>query len=192
MSSDEKDENTESPFLIKVLHISNADTSKTFGEILKNPSGRNLLEALKEKQMYVNEMHKQQDMRVSLISHHLNKLIDLGLLNISEKPINKKTKNHRFFKTKHDAYLILIKKEEGIPVEEVHKYSILNKIFNNDLVKLSCVGIAGVSTWIATNIIDTSTVERITTYPILASLLTITVIGLGLFVIYYSKKHKKN
>jgi len=188
------DMDVETSFSIKVLHISDDDSSKTFGELLKTKSSRSLMSALKEKQMYVNEMHKEQDMRVSLVTHHLNKLIELGFLNIVEKPISKKTKDHRYFDLKHDAYLILVDKEEG--VEEFHKYSILQKIFNKDLVKLSGVAIAGVASWISTNLIslpidaDTFRNGIVPSEFIFPIIITITVIGVGLTMIYYSKKHK--
>lgn len=191
-SEEVKFENIEDSFLIKVLHISDDESSKTFGEILKTKSSRNLMQALREKQMYVNQMHKEEDMRVSLVTHHLNKLIQLGFLNIIEKPISKKTKDHRYFDLKHDAYLILVDKEEG--VEEVHKYGILKKIFK-DSVKLSGVAIAGAATWISTNLTFSSSLKRLddslSDYELMLPLIiTGLVIGLGLTVIYYSKKQK--
>jgi len=187
-STDIEDNTPELSFSIKVLHISNEDTSKTFGEIMKTKSSSSLVEALKDDQMYVNQMHNKLDQRVSNITHHLNKLIELGVVNIEEKPINKKTKPHRHFDITIDGFLVLIKKEEG--VEEVHKYKILKNMFK-DKVKFSSVIIAGVATWFSTNILNSTNPARYTDELTLPILLTgIVVIGLGLFVIYYSKKRK--
>ena len=152
------------------------------------------MEALKEKQMYVNEMHKEQQQRVSNITHILGKLKELELLNIEVKPISKKTKPHNFFDLKHDAYVILVEKEDGI--DDVKKYSILKKIFK-DSVKISCIGIAGAVTWITTNIINNSHGKRKITssLPIdtlLPIIFTVIIIGIGLSIFYFTKiKNKK-
>jgi hypothetical protein len=174
----------ESLFSIKVLHISDNDSSKTFGELLKTKSSRSLMQALKKKQMYVNQMHKEQEMRVSLVTHHLNKLIELDFLNIVEKPISKKTKDHRYFDLKHDAYIVLIDKEED--VEEVQEYSILKKIFT-DSVKLSCIGIAGLVAWFSS-----ASFASYSRFDELHFSLTVTgiIVGIGLSLFHYSKKHK--
>lgn len=168
---------------VKAFHISD-DSLKELGELLTNESSRALILALGdeiEEEKYVNQMHNELNMRVSLVSHHLKKLGKLGLLEITEKPISKKTKNHRYFKIKTNVFLDFQNKENS----EIR----LKKIFK-DIVKFACVGIAGMATWFGTS--SSSSQRDISSDLTLPVLITITIIGFGLILIYCSNKRKKN
>jgi len=44
-------------------------------------------------------------LRVSLVIHHLEKIKKLGLLDITSKPINKRTKDHMFYKFNKNIFI---------------------------------------------------------------------------------------
>lgn len=179
MSEDEpvEDEVDESEIIVKSCNIDDISL-KEISELFANPNSQEIIMLLVENEMYVNEIAIKLGLRVSLVVYHLKKLGDLGFLTKTEKPISRKTKNHTYYKINIDAFTVTLRKNVT-----------LKKIFK-DVVKFACVGVAGVATWIGVNIIDTSSESRIIE-PILPVLITGVVVGLGLIIIYYSKKHKK-
>jgi len=120
---------------IKIIRLTD-EYLKIFGELLTNETSRNIIMALVEKQMYVNQIADKLDMRVSLVIHHLQKLEKLGLLDIVEKPISRRTKDHRFFKIRTDVFLLFTNKD-------------VQRIFKEG-VKFASVALAGVATWFTT------------------------------------------
>jgi len=188
MSDDEELE--EGKIIIKSCNLSD-DYLKEISELFGNSNGRDIIMLLVDKEMYVNEISIKLGLRVSLVVYHLKKLGELGFLTITEKPISKKTKNHKFYKINLHAFAVILHKKDG----ESDK-SILKKIFK-DTVKFACVGVAGVATWFGSNIINNpdipTTNQRIalvSSDPIFPIIITTIVIGFGLIMIYYSKKHK--
>ncbi len=150
---------------------------KEISELFANPNSQKIIKLLVENEMYVNEIATKLDLRVSLVVYHLAKLGKLGFLTKTEKPISRKTKNHTYYQIKIDAFTVTLRK------------NVLKKIFK-ETVKFVGVAIAGIATWFSVNIIDASSESR-TSEPILPLLITGIVMGLGLIIIYYSKKHKK-
>ena len=101
-----------------------------------------------KKEMYTNEISTALDMRVSLVIHHLKKMEELGLLDITKKTIIRKGAEHRFFKMSSDIFITLDKNKE-----EVKEKGILKRIFR-DGVKFTSIGIIGLSSWVGTQMIQ--------------------------------------
>lgn len=122
---------------IKVFNLSD-ESLKLLGELLTNESSRSIILALIENQMYVNQLAEKLDMRVSLVIHHLKKLGELGLLDIEEKPISKRTKDHKFFKINTDVFLSFTMDKTG---------NKLKRIFKNG-IKFTSIGITSLFVWL--------------------------------------------
>lgn len=89
----------EDEFRLRIIGIDNDDQAlMKIGHLLSNKSSLKIIRSLIEKESYTNELAKILDMRVSLVIHHLRKLEELGLLEIDNKKIVRKGKNHRYFK----------------------------------------------------------------------------------------------
>ncbi len=104
-------------YKIKVFQITDKSLKK-LGELLANETSRNIILLLVEEEMYVNQIAERLQLRVSLVIHHLQKLEELKLLDVVEKPISRRTKNHRFFRMSTDIFLGGIGKTE---VKEIFK-----------------------------------------------------------------------
>lgn len=108
---DEKQNNTKTEELdefpeYKIKTFSIKDKSlKQLGELLANETSRSIIILLAEEELYVNQIAETLNMRVSLVIHHLQKLEGLGIMDIVEKPITRKTKNHRFFRMRTNIFL---------------------------------------------------------------------------------------
>ncbi len=72
-------------YKIKVFQITDKSLKK-LGELLANETSRNIILLLVEEELYVNQIAEKLELRVSLVIHHLQKLEELGLLDIDEKP----------------------------------------------------------------------------------------------------------
>ena len=125
---------------IKVFDA-NDQNLKMLGELLANESSRNIIKLLINKQMYTNEIAKKLDMRVSLVIHHLKKMEDLELLEITHKQIVRKGNNHRYFKMVPNLFLT-----PGHTQEENEEKGTLKKFFREG-IKFSCLALSGFFTY---------------------------------------------
>jgi len=122
----------------KIKVFASDDNLKALGELLSNESSRKIIKNLMEHQMYTNEIATKLDIRVSLVIHHLKKLEELGLLEIVDKKIKRKGKEHRFYKIDSDIFVTVNKTKE-----EVEEKGILKKFFKEG-IKLCSVFLAAV------------------------------------------------
>lgn len=61
------------------------------GLFLSSKGIREIIKCISQKPMYNHEIHKKTNLPIPLIIYHMKKLIDLGVIEITNKPI--KTKN---------------------------------------------------------------------------------------------------
>lgn len=125
----------------KIKVFATDDNLKALGELLSNDSSRSIIYNLMTREMYTNEISTKLDMRVSLVIHHLKKLEDLGLLEITEKKIKRKGQEHRFFKIKSNIFVVLDNTKT-----EIKEKGILSKIFK-DGIKFAVLGFVSFVTW---------------------------------------------
>ena len=109
---------------------------KLLGELLSNDTSRRIIKLLIENESYTNEISKKLDIRVSLVIHHLKKLEELGVLEITHKQIVKKGNDHRYFRMVPGLFLAPSKSKE-----EIEKSGFLKKIFKEG-IKFSSILIA--------------------------------------------------
>lgn len=150
MQNDEIDFNTEKNDITdKISIFSNDDVNlKLLGEVLSNESSRKILSLLIKKEMTVNEIIANTGYALSLILHHLNKMKETGIVEISK--IGKNSKNHdmKYYVAK-PAIIILTK--------EMSEKAKQSKSFQNSLkrlLKFASIGIAAVISWFGSQIIQ--------------------------------------
>ena len=173
----------------KIKVFASDDNLKALGELLSNDSSRKIIFHLMENSMYTNEIATKLDMRVSLVIHHLKKLEELNLVEISDRKIKRKGIEHRFFKINANIFVTVNKNKE-----EVEKEGLLKRIFKDGL-KFASIGIAGLIMW-SLDITNYSTSKEV--YPVpfgqnpindpLVPTLIIIIIGLVIERIFYERK----
>jgi len=83
---------------LRIRAFSSDESLKVLGDILGNESSRNIVKALINHDMYVNEIAKKLELRPNLVVHHLHKMESIGLVDITYKRITKKGVDHRHFR----------------------------------------------------------------------------------------------
>lgn len=170
------------------IFIPTDENLKQLGELLMTETSRSIILELIGKQMYVNELAIKLGLRVSLVTHHLQKLKDLGLLDITSKPISKRTKPHDFFRFKTDIFLNFSQDSTGEKLKRIFK----------DGVKFASIGIASATSFMFDYSItptDNYAIGFVPDNPLepWVVFLGILVIGLVIERIYFGwKKRRKN
>lgn len=173
---------------IKVF-FSDDEKLKSLGELLSNKSSRDIIKLLIDKEMYINEIAKKLELKVSLVIHHLQKMESINLLEITNKKIARNGEMHRFFKIR-SGILIFPNESEGIK-----KNGFLKKVFKEG-IKFAAVGFVGISSWLisANNKIEENIADREWSQNSGSNeylfLIPISIIGCSLFLIWFSKKYK--
>jgi len=172
----------------KIKVFASDDNLKALGELLSNDSSRNIIYNLMTKEMYTNEIATKLDMRVSLVIHHLKKLEDLGLLEITEKKIKRKGIEHRFFQIKSNIFVVL-----DNTVDEIQEKGFLKNIFK-DGIKFAAIGITSLTSWLLLydppSSVTSQTSEPYSVAETLLIPLSIIIIGLIIERIFYQFKKK--
>lgn len=176
----------------KIKVFASDDNLKALGELLSNDTSRKIICNLMNKEMYTNEISTKLDMRVSLVIHHLKKMEELGMLEITNKKIKRKGQEHRFFKIHYDIFVSIDKTKE-----DIGKKATLKKIFRES-VKFVAIGLAAIISFFTYDPIETKAkwsgaygdyniVEDVS----LEIPLLIIIIGLVIERIYSYTKNKK-
>lgn len=121
------------------------DNLKTLGELLSNDSSRKIISNLMTQEMYTNEISTKLDMRVSLVIHHLKKLEELNMLEITEKKIKRKGVKHRFFKINSNIFVTVNQNKA-----EIEEKGFLKRIFKEG-IKFGSIVLASVISWFTVN-----------------------------------------
>lgn len=109
----------------KIKIIGSEDKSlQLLGELLSNNTSRKIIRLLISKESYTNEIAKNLKLRVSLVIHHLKKLEELGIVEVSYKKIVKKGNEHRYFRM--NPYIFLA---PNSTVEDIHTKGITKFYF---------------------------------------------------------------
>ena len=164
---------------------------KILGELLSNDTSRKIIRILINNEMYTNEIVTKLDLSISLVIHHLRKLEELGLLEVSQKKIVKKGNDHKYYKM--TPSLVIFPGETDDTIEEK---GILKKFFSDGIKLVSIALTSGVSWWLATlepvmnkDVNGRQDTAEQVSYSILPEyLIPIMIICCGLFLFFYKKK----
>ena len=114
--------------VVKISSITD-ERLKEISEVFGNSTSRKIILLLVKQEMYLNEIAIKLDLRVSLIVYHLKKFGSLGILSITKKPISKRTKQHKYFSIRIDAFMITLREPDATPDEKSSKFFHNNKFF---------------------------------------------------------------
>ena len=131
---------------VKVF-TSEDDKLKILGELLSNESSRNIIKLLTEREVYANEIARKLELRLNLVIHHLKKLDELGLLEITEKEITKKGSKHKYYKMIPNLLVSPNRTKQNLDAKGV-----LRRILSPH-VKILSVCATFCSTWLVSKII---------------------------------------
>ncbi|QLH07090.1 ArsR/SmtB family transcription factor [Nitrosopumilus ureiphilus] len=158
---------------------------KLLGELLGNQVSRNIIRLLIEKEMYANEIANNLGIQFNLISHHLKKMGDLGLLSVNKKRIVKKGTLHKHYKMVPGIFVL-----PNHTKDKMEEKGFLKKIFK-DSIKFTVIGIATLVSWVV-QISYLSEDKWSGAYTDSDTTLTVPliIVIIGLSIIYFRKKRK--
>lgn len=178
----------------KIEIFSNTDDRLKFlGKMLNNDSSRKILSLLVEHELTANEISLQTELSLSLILHHLNKMMQAGIVSISKTSMNTKNQPMKYYRAK-SGILILPEKASEKAKKSKSLFNSLNRIF-----RFASIGIAGFVSWILSNLLSpislsqtTKDVEVLEFSRELSSIvIALTIIIVGLIVEIVSQYRKK-
>lgn len=143
-----------------VLFFSSEDERLKFlGEILSNESSRSILTLLIEKEMTLMQIAKQTNLNLTLVIHHLKKLLQSGVVTITKTIASKKGRPMKFYRAKP----ILMISSKNMRDDMQKNKSLLNVL--KKITRFTAIGLAGVSTWLMTSIVRVSDPLQSAKYP---------------------------
>jgi len=138
-----KDDSVEKNEVIDKIKIfsTNDETLKHLGEMLSNDSSRNILSLLIEDEMTSGELSHKTGLSLSLIIHHLNKMLEADVVSISKITKNSKGQDMKHYHAKPGIIIFSHDASEKTKKSKTFHGS-LKRIF-----KFASIGIAGLVSW---------------------------------------------
>jgi len=167
---------------------------KLLGELLSNKSSRDIIKLLMNEEHYTNEIATKLDLRPNLVIHHLKKLKELGLLEITNKRIVKKGNEHRYFRINPNLFIT-----PNHTKDEIEKKGIFQKIFK-DGIKFIVIGVVSTVSYFLSfkeKVVDSDEYLPFSETPIANNEnsytipLIVLIIGLGLLYLLEKRKKRK-
>ena len=122
---------------IRVLS-SDDEKIKVVGEVLANESSRTILKLLSSNdEMTINQMAQEINLSIPLISHHLKKMQDAGVVKVSRVGTSVKGQKMKYYSATNQSFLIT-------PPER-QDHSIFNSL--RTFSKFAAIGMAGIVSW---------------------------------------------
>ena len=125
---------------------------KILGEIFSNESSRKILTLLFDKELTIMGISKESGVSVSLVAHHLKKMVESEIVDITKELKNSRGRPLRFYRAK--PAIIVVSKDTK---DRVLKSKSLKKIIFK-ITRFSVIGVIGLFTWIFSNgqVVDTA------------------------------------
>ena len=122
---------------IRILSVDD-EKIKVVGEVLANESSRTILRLLSSsKEMTINQISQEINLSIPLVSHHLKKMQDTGVVKVSKVGTSVKGQKMKYYSATNQSFLIIP------PERQVHT------IFNSlrKFSKFAAIGMAGLVSW---------------------------------------------
>ena len=135
-SSDKKNEKDKDE--IRVVSSDDDQKIKTVGEVLANESSRMIMKLLAGKtEMTINEISQEIELSIPLVSHHIKKMQDAGMVKISRVGTSVKGHKMNYYCATNQSILITP------PERKMHSlFASLKKIS-----RFAAIGMAGLVSW---------------------------------------------
>lgn len=131
------------------IYFSDDSKIKSFGEILTSDAGRQILKILLVESYTANQIAQKTNISLQLVKYHINKMQDLGIVNVSKIEKNSKSHDMKYYVAEKFAIMILPQTE----LDKI-KQGLVESI--KDVSKITILGISVISAWMLTQLIQPS------------------------------------
>lgn len=133
-----------------LIFSSEDERLKFLGEILSNESSRSILTLLIENELTLMQIAKQTNLNLTLVIHHLKKLLQSDVVTITKTIASKKGRPMKFYRAKP----ILMISSKNMRDDMQKNKPLLNVL--KKITRFAAIGLAGVATWLMTSIVRVS------------------------------------
>ena len=191
----EVDKSTEKPDEIKILSTDD-EKIQQFGELLTNQSSRKILQLLFHEELSATEIGQKTGVSVQLVKHHINKMLDLEIAQVSKIEKNAKQQDTKFYRARKFAVIIVPSHVSQKAKESRSLARSFKTIYNFAAIGAAAV-ISGVITSVMTSESDTTRggfddfAEPAGIESALPVIVPLVVISLGLAIELYRRAKKE-
>lgn len=122
---------------------------KIIGEILSNQTSRTILKLLILHELPTHEIIQQTGFSLSLILHHVNKMLDVKLVKISKISKSSKGQDMKYYKAKQGIIIL-----PQIPSQKAKSSKLFQKSLKR-ILRFCSIGIVGIASWFVTQSVQT-------------------------------------
>lgn len=179
----------------KIQIFSNNDEKLKFlGKMLNSDSSREILQLLIDNEMTANEIAEKTNLSLSLVIHHLNKMMQTEIVTVSKTVLNSKNQPMKYYTAK--AGILILPEKASQKAKE-------SKSFSNSLkriMKFASIGMAGLVSWFIVQFKQDSEISLdrapypgtgITEHELLSIMIPLSVISIGLLVQFLLNQNKR-
>ena len=125
------------------IYSSNEEQVKFLGDVLANDASRSIFLLLTQDEMPAGRIADKTGMSLALVTHHLEKMQNAGVVRVSRVSKNSKNRDMKHYRAVL-AILIVPEKSHGKARD-----SKALALFLRRILRFSAIGIAGLSSWMA-------------------------------------------
>ncbi|MFN3654850.1 MAG: ArsR family transcriptional regulator [Candidatus Nitrosotenuis sp.] len=126
----------------KIQIFSNTDEKLKFlGKMLNSDSSREILQLLIDNQLTANELAEKTNLSLSLVIHHLNKMMQSEIVTVSKIVLNSKNQPMKYYTAK--AGILILPEKISQKAKESKSFTKSLK----SIMKFSVIGISGIVSW---------------------------------------------
>lgn len=191
--AEHKNENDE---IMNKIQIYSTDDEKLkfLGQMLNSDTSRKILQLLIQNEMTSNEIADSCGLSLSLVIHHVNKMMQSGIVTISNTTVNSKNQPMKYYTAK--SGIVILPEKASAKSKE-------SKSFSNSLksiMKFASIGVAGLVSWFIVQFKQDSEISLdrapypgtgITEHELLSMIIPLSVIAIGLLVQFLLNQYKR-
>lgn len=137
--------NSDLPKDLVLIYSTEDERIKEVGKLLASDTSRTILKMLFSETLTTKQIAQRMNCDIPLVKHHIDRMLELGIIKIEKVTKSVKERDVKCYTASHLAVVVL----SPPMVDRAKKSKILIRSFRL-IHKLSVVGIAAVSTWIGT------------------------------------------
>lgn len=178
------------------IHIYSTDDEKLkfLGQMLNSDTSRKILQLLIQNEMTSNEISESSGLSLSLVIHHVNKMMQSGIVHISKITVTSKNQPMKYYSAK--SGIVILPEKAVAKAQQSKSFSKSLK----DIMKFASIGIAGLVSWFLVQFKQNSEISLdrtpypgtgITEHELMSVAIPLSVVMIGLLVQFLLNHYKK-
>lgn len=143
---------------------------KSLGEILSSEAGRKVLNLIFIQEMSASEIANKTEMSLERVRYHLQKMQDIGIVEISKVIKNSRSQEMKYYRSKRFVVMVL---PVSVSDKAKHSKSLSNAL--NKLFKGATIGVITIASWFITRSVSNDFIDHPLLTPFEPNMISIDV-----------------